>query len=201
MKIKKLKITVFILMAGFLTLTGVSAKDKETETSVSYIPNDIYKNVELRLEIGEGGTVFDEGQSIHEGVIIYDLKHDEKKHFKFQPDDGYEISIINFDDGYVSKNLVKESKNNIIEVTMKDKNGVLNIQFKKKRKPDIPKIPEKKPDNPIDTDKNESDSTITSENAGNPDTADHTRNSLMLVSMLVTCFIMFLLIKSSNKED
>lgn len=201
MKIKKLSIIIFILMAGFLTLTGVFAKDKETETSVSYIPDDIYENVKLRLEISEGGTVFDEGQPIREGVIIYDLKHDEKKHLKFQPDDGYEISIINFDDGYGSKNLVKESKNNIIEVTMKDKNGVLNIQFKKKRKPDIPKIPDKKPDDSIDTDKNESDSTITSEDAGNPDTADHTRNGLMLASMSVACFIMFLVIKKSNKED
>lgn len=177
-----LKIAVCLLLT-LMSLHSVYAKEESSSITVSYTPSKAYANVELQVQVEGKGTVFEENGMVRQGTVIYELQDEDIKGFRMQADEGYEVKLIEFYNGYSSSDLLKDMKDNAISITMKDRDATLLIRFE-----------EKKSSNSGSTDKNSQGNTIVS-------TGDSTRIGRMLIILAGASLVLIVLLKKKKDEE
>lgn len=181
-----LKIAVCLLVA-LLSPHSVYAKEESSNITISYTPTKAYAKVELQVQVEGKGTVFEESGMMRQGTVIYELQDEDIKGFRVQADEGYEVKLIEFHDGYSSSNLLKDMKDNAINIAMKDRDATLLIRFEEKKNSNG------QSSNSGSIDKNSQGNTIVS-------TGDSTRIERMLTILAGASLILILLLKKKKDE-
>ena len=187
--LNKTMYTIFttLLLICIITIPIVASEGK-AHVNVSYTPGRAYAKVQLKLEVIGKGVVYDEDVAIQEGVLLYDMQEEDTKVLRILPQYGYEISKVEFDDGYQVVDMINAMKEDKILVKLKDKSATLTIHFKEKKQETV--TPEKKPEtNQTDT------------NKGTPQTADVTSRGRITSSLIVAGFILVLLAYKRKKTQ
>lgn len=210
MKLMKKSIyTIFtaLLLISVITIP-IAASEGKADVNVSYTPGRAYAKVQLKLEVVGKGIVYDEATPIHEGILLYDMQEEDTKAFRIIPQDGYEISKVEYDDGYQVVNMISGMKEDRILVKLKDKNATLTIHFEEKKqeiitpehKPEPKPEPEQRP-KPLPNNKPETNQIDM--NKGTPQTADVTSRGRLTSALIGAGFILVLLTykRKKSKED
>ena len=173
--------TIFTTLILTCVITiPIAANEGSANVNVSYTPGRAYAKVQLKLEVIGKGVVYDEDIAIQEGVLLYDMQEEDTKVLRVVPQYGYEISKVEFDDGYQVVDMINVMKEDKILVKLKDKSATLTIRFKEKKQKTV--TPEKKPE-----------TNQTNMNKGTPQTADVTSRGRITSSLIVAGFILVLL--------
>lgn len=131
-KFRKILLSTSIILLLLVSIGTIYAKDGSSNVTVSYTPSKVYSWVKLEVHISGKGTVFDQYQSIQEGSLLYDLQEKDTKEFKIIPAEGYELSKLEFNNGYQTLDLLKNMQGDMVNITVEDRNASLFIHFKKK---------------------------------------------------------------------
>ena len=179
--VNKRMYTIFTTLILTCVITiPIAANEGSANVNVSYTPGRAYAKVQLKLEVIGKGVVYDEDIAIQEGVLLYDMQEEDTKVLRVVPQYGYEISKVEFDDGYQVVDMINVMKEDKILVKLKDKSATLTIRFKEKKQKTV--TPEKKPE-----------TNQTNMNKGTPQTADVTSRGRITSSLIVAGFILVLL--------
>lgn len=187
--VNKRMYTIFTTLILICVITiPIAANEGSANVNVSYMPGRAYAKVQLKLKVIGKGVVYDEDIAIQEGVLLYDMQEEDTKAFRIVPQEGYEISKVEYDDGYQVVDMINAMKEDKILVKLKDKSATLTIRFKEKKQEAV--TLEKKPEtNQADT------------NKGAPQTADVTSRGRITSSLIVAGFILVLLAYKRKKTQ
>lgn len=125
------RITLLMIFSIAICLTSIEANQGSQEIRVTYSPYTIYQRIEFCVNISGKGSVKDEGSILREGMLVYQLQDKDQKTFYILPDAGFHIEQITLDNGYEKIDISNRIEGNKLDLTMKDKNARLHIEFKK----------------------------------------------------------------------
>lgn len=182
-------LSIAVLMLGLLSVNRIYASEASSSVTVSYIPDTVYTKVKLEVEVSGQGTLYDADQAIRDGIITYEIQDKDIKNFMIYPDSGYELSKLEYNDGYQIIDMRKAVENDSLSITVKDKDASLVVGFDKKKNEDNE---QNKPD--IDN----NDNTV---NTGIPQTGDSSHGALAVTIMFGALMFILLYWKKSRKEE
>ena len=200
-KIKSISVAAAVLLLSLFTVGTAMAGEGSAQTTASYTPGKAYAKVKLTVQAQGNGTVVDVNQNIRQGPMVYDMQEEDEKEFTAQPDTGYIISKIEFNDGDTVNNLLTDPKRQTVHVKMKDKDASLLVQFEQVKE-DIKEDTKQE----VTTEKVTTTVTTTTTSKKEvreivPKTGDSFKAGGYIALMAAAIILLVLLIKKRNSEN
>lgn len=188
-RLKKFMLSTAVLMLGFVSVNNIYASERSSSVTVSYSPDNVYERVKLEVEVSGQGTLYDADQVIRNGIVTYEMQDEDTKSFTIKPDSGYEVTQLEYTNGYQTTDMRKDAENSNFSIKVKDKDASLVVRFDKKKS------------DSSDQNKPEIDSNGSLDNTSNPQTGDNTHIGLTVYVMVGALLLVLLLWKKEREEE
>lgn len=188
-RLKKFMLSTAVLMLGFVSVNNIYASERSSSVTVSYFPDNVYERVKLEVEVSGQGTLYDADQVIRNGIVTYEMQDEDTKSFTIKPDSGYEVTKLEYTNGYQTTDMRKDAENSNFSIKVKDKDASLIVRFDKKKS------------DSSDQNKPEIDNNGSLDNTSNPQTGDNTHIGLTVYVMVGALMLVLLLWKKEQEEE
>lgn len=188
-RLKKFMLSTAVLMLGFVSVNNIYASERSSSVTVSYSPDNVYERVKLEVEVSGQGTLYDADQVIRNGIVTYEMQDEDTKSFTIKPDSGYEVTKLEYTNGYQTTDMRKDAENSNFSIKVKDKDASLIVRFDKKKS------------DSSDQNKPEIDNNGSLDNTSNPQTGDNTHIGLTVYVMVGALMLVLLLWKKEQEEE
>lgn len=188
-RLKKFMLSTAVLMLGFVSVNNIYASERSSSVTVSYSPDNVYERVKLEVEVSGQGTLYDADQVIRNGIVTYEMQDEDTKSFTIKPDSGYEVTKLEYTNGYQTTDMRKDAENSNFSIKVKDKDASLVVRFDKKKS------------DSSDQNKPEIDNNGSLDNTSNPQTGDNTHIGLTVYVMVGALMLVLLLWKKEQEEE